>query len=102
MVGPLGPIDVVVVRRSDGYTYSLSLTSQKLISRAFPHANIVHNVFISPSAQADFERTQEPIWGQVASILTGISEQQIQQLGGYRVIDYMSKRVVREAPPLVA
>jgi hypothetical protein len=98
--GPLGPIEILVSRRSDGCTYSLSPTSQKLILKSFPRANLVPNVFISTTTQADFEKTQGPIWGQVAIILTGLPEQQIKQLGGYRVVDPVARRVFREAPPL--
>jgi hypothetical protein len=98
--GPLGPIEIRVAQRSDGCTYSLSPTSRKLILKRFPRANLAPNVFISTPARFDLERTHGPIWGQVALILTGLSEEQIQQLGGYRVLDPVAERVFRKAPPL--
>ena len=98
--GPLGPIDILISRRSDGCTYSLSPTSRKLILKSYPKSNLAPNVFISTMTQSDFENTHGPIWDQVAIILTGRSEPQIKHLGGYRVIDPAAKRVFRDAPPL--
>jgi hypothetical protein len=100
--GPLGPIEIRVSRRSDGCTYSLSPTSRNLILKGFPRANLAPTVFISTLTQSDFEKTHGPIWGQVAIILTGLSEEQIKQLGGYRIIDSVASQVFRDAPPLVA
>ena len=73
-----------------------------MIWKSFPEANLAPNVFISTVSPSELERTQGPIWGQVALILTGLSEQQIKQLGGYRVVDPVATRVLLEAPPLVA
>jgi hypothetical protein len=100
--GPLGPIEILVSCRSDGCGYGLSPLSQNLILKRFPQAILAPTVFIATWIPSEMEKTQRPIWEQVARILTGLSEDQLNQLGGYRVIDYRSKRVLQEAPPLVA
>lgn len=97
--GPLGPIEIVVSRRSDGCAYTLSPTSRRLVLKRFPHANLAPNVFISTTNQADFERTQGPIWNHIALILTGLSESEIADLGGYRVMDPAARRVLRDITP---
>lgn len=100
--GPLGPIEVLVSRRSDGCVYSLSHTSRKLVRKRFPQAVLAPNVLVATSSQADFEQSQRPIWGHVATILTGLSEEELRQLGGYRVIDPVEERVLRDVLPLSA
>jgi hypothetical protein len=98
--GPLGPIVILVGRQSDGYSYSLTPSSKKLIKRLFPQANIAPNLFISTTTQSDFESTHGAIWDQVAIILTGLSEQQARQLGGFQVYDPAKKQILRESVPL--
>jgi hypothetical protein len=92
--GPLGPLEIYVIRRSDGYSYSLTPISGKLIATRYPEANIIPNMLIAARNTLDFENTQGPIWEHVARILTGLSRPQIKQLGGYRIIDWDSKRAV--------
>lgn len=98
--GPLGPIEILVSRRSDGCTYSLTHTSRKLVRKRFPQAILAPNVLVATSSQADFEQSQRPIWSHVATILTGLSEDELRQLGGHRVIDWAAQRVLRDAIPL--
>ncbi len=99
-VGPLGPVVILVGRQSDGFSYSLSYSSQKLIRKKFPTARIAPNLFISASTQSDFETVHGPICDQVAIILAGLSANQIEQLGGYQVYEPSTHRVLRDAPPL--
>jgi len=95
--GPLGPLEILVSRRSDGCTYSLSPTTHKLVLKSFPQTSLVPNVFLSTYTRFDFETTHGAIWDHVAIILTGLSEQQIEQLGGYRVIDPVASQVFGES-----
>jgi hypothetical protein len=96
--GPLGPIEILVGRQSDGCTYSLHPTSRKLIRRRFQSARLVPSLFIAADTRADFEAAQGPVWDQIAMILTGLSKQQMDELGGVRVYDPVNKRVLPEAP----
>ena len=96
--GPLGPIEILVSCRSDGCNYSLSPTSRNLILKSFPEANLAPNLFIATITQFDLEKAHGPILDQVAMILTGLSEPQIESLGGYRVVDPAGKRVFHDEP----
>jgi hypothetical protein len=96
-VGPLGPIDIVVNRRSDGLSYGLSPISRKLISKCFPSATSAPSIFIAGAGQSDVD-AHAPLWDHIAVILTGLSETQIKQLGGYRVVDPVAKQVLHEVP----
>jgi hypothetical protein len=96
--GPLGPIDIRFVQRSTGCGYSLSPLSRVLILKRFPQTHLVQSVLLSGAVGPEFEQTQSRFWEYIAQILTGLSEQQIEQLGGYRIFDYRAKRFVRETP----
>src|ERR1700722_20101187 len=45
--GPLGPIEILIARRSDGCTYSLSPTSRKLVHQRFPYTQMVASAFVA-------------------------------------------------------
>jgi hypothetical protein len=96
--GPLGPIDIRFTQRSDGYFYCLSLLGEKLILKRFPQTHLVHTVFLSDDPAPDSEQTRSRIWRSIVEILTGLSEEQLEQLGGCRIIDHKTKRFLRETP----
>ena len=100
--GPLGPLEIYAVRKHEDCHYTLSSISQRLIRKTFPKANYLPRVSIAAWGKTDFEETQGPLWPQIASILTGLTDAQLEQLGGYRIIDWKEKRVYRDALPLVA
>jgi hypothetical protein len=101
--GSLIPVEIAVSRRSDGYTYGLHPNSQMLIRQRFPNARMVPSVFIGSETQASFERDHpESIWDHVVMILTGLNEEQLNELGGYRVYDPESDKVLREPESLKA
>jgi len=98
--GPLGPIEIMVGEQSDGCAYGLNPTSEKLVRRRFPHATLAPSLFISSGSRNGSRAAQDPIMDQIAIILTGLPEHRIAELGGYRVYDPVSRRVLRESPNL--
>jgi hypothetical protein len=98
--GPLGPLDIHIGRRSDGCAYGLHPHSSTIIRKRFPKARPVEAVFIATPMKDGLEAAQGAIWDQVVRILTGLSEQQLAELGGYRIYDPDSQKYLRE--PLVA
>lgn len=96
--GPLGPVEVLMSRQSDGYTYGLGPWSHKLIRQKYPQTRLAPRLFIAADTRDESGMEQEPVWDQVTRILTGLPEAQIDELGGYRVFDLKGKRVLREAP----
>jgi hypothetical protein len=95
--GPLMPIEIVVGRRSDGCTYSLNPLSRALIRRRYPDSKMVPSVFVATDTKYDFETTQGPILPQIATILTGLPDDALTLIGGFRVYDPASKQVLKEA-----
>jgi len=95
--GPLGPLEIVVKRQSDGYIYGMRPTTRNLVRKRFPESKMVTNVFIATNTNGDLEASQGSIWDQVVKILTGLTDEQIEELGGYTVYDTLG-HVLREAP----
>ena len=99
--GPLGPLEVLVTRQSEGYAYGLSPVTEKLISRRFPDARqVAYQLFVSTDTTGEFEDSQGAILDHVAFILTGLDENRIKELGGYRVCETATQRILRETPVL--
>jgi hypothetical protein len=96
--GPLGPLEVMVSRHSDGFSFALHPFSEELVKRKYPQANTVPSIFIRWDTRTDFEQ-QYPgtLMDHVAMILTGLQLEEIEEFAGYRVYDPVSKKVFKEA-----
>jgi hypothetical protein len=94
--GPLVPVQIQISHEMDGCTYGLHPNSKMLIKKRFPHARLVPSVYIGSDTRANFAPDhQELIWNYVALILTGLNEDQLNELGGYWVFDPEKEEVVR-------
>jgi hypothetical protein len=52
---------------------------------------------VSFDTQWDFDRLHGPMWTQIAMLLTGLSEEQIQSFGGFIFMSPTDKEVVFES-----
>lgn len=75
-----------------GYTFQLSPASREFIQQQRPQAHPVTSVFVSYDDRQQFERRHGPVVEQVVLILTGLTERQLKKLGGYRIIDPVTKK----------
>jgi hypothetical protein len=105
--GPLGPGQGQVGCQRSGCTYGLHPHSADLVRKKYPRTRLVPSVFIGNDREKDFAwEQQEPSWDHVAQILTGLSKDELEQLGGYRVYDPVREEVLREpdvpAAPMMA
>lgn len=87
-VGPLtnsspqsARIVILAGLQSDGTTYMLDPVSRQRLRKEFPSVSQVPSVFIGYDTEANFLSLHGPIWGQVVTLLTGLSVRQVQQLG---------------------
>jgi len=84
--GPVAPIDVYATQDSEGINYVLSPTSRERIIRDFPHTKLYPSLFLSTGTQQDIVRQHgDHWWRQVCKMLTGLTEEQVDSLGGYRI-----------------
>lgn len=84
---PNGPLVIYVGRQATGCTYQMGPISRRRIREAFPDARIAPSVFVGYETKQDFEKAHGPIWDQLAIILTGLTREQIDKLGGIRIYD---------------
>jgi hypothetical protein len=85
--GPLAPLDVIAEPVTDGTAYRLSTASQERIMKRFPNARLAGVVVLSTQTLQDYERDGGPAWDQVIILLSGLTADQVDELGGYRVYE---------------
>ncbi len=85
--GRSGSIEILIGRQQDGAAYSLHPNSLKRIRQRFPQVHPRSTVFIGAYTQPDIDAGMESIYDQVAVLLTGLSMRQMDELGGYRILD---------------
>ena len=81
------PLIILIGRQSDGCTYQLHPRSRKRIQEAFPETRIAPSVFVGYEGRAEFENLHAPMWGQIAQLLTGLSRDRLEVLGGVTIYD---------------
>jgi hypothetical protein len=99
--GPLGPLLIQLARRGDGLTFALHPLSRALIRSAFPQAFGVSMVSVDTQTWNDFRKTRGELADlvrQIAPGLTGLSGDQLENLG-YVVLDDQSGQTVVFVPP---
>src|SRR5262249_55801418 len=83
----------------DGGVYGLDLRSQERILNAFPGAQPLRSIKLGHYRESDFERLGRPRWKQTVLMLTGLTREQIAQLGGVTIYDTDNKRILFQWPP---
>jgi len=93
----MAEIIVDVGRQTDGATFRLSpqtrarLTAQKLGSP------LASSLFVTFTTREAFEDAHGPMWTQIVMLLTGLTEEQINALGGFRLVDPAGSEVLLES-----
>ncbi len=105
--GPLAPLTIVSIPASEGVEFRLEAKSQERISQHFPNARMkghfkLPRSVISPSEiRKHYEPQRGTVWDHVITVLTGISEDEVDRLGGVRIVDE-DGRVLHERLPSAA
>jgi hypothetical protein len=95
--GPIGPVTIYVNPQSEGCTFQLRLNGRNRIRKKFPLVEPWKKpIFIGYQAWDDFERNDWSVLLQVTRLLTGLSEDQVDQLGGVRFYDPSAERTLWE------
>lgn len=84
-------------RQSDGCTYQLNPRSRAEIRNKFPGVHSAPSIFVGYETQSDFESLHGPMWKQIAMMLTGLSWDQIEAMGGVSMYDPMASEVMKVA-----
>ena len=85
--GPVAPLDIARIPDQGGYTYYQTPASRERVAAAFPGAGLPANLSFSIGAERDFLRAKgDDGWLEIARLLTGRTDDEIESLGGVRVL----------------
>mgnify|MGYP001426042618 CR=1 FL=1 len=83
----MSPLVIHIGRQSDGCAYELNPRSVAVIRARYPGVRAVPSVFVGYDTRTEFEELHGPMWKQIAMMLTGLSWEQIEQMGGVSIYD---------------
>ena len=81
----------------DGYTFRLSPRARAKLERESPNLPPPTSLFVGFDTRSDFEKIHGPMWQQIVSILTGISEDKLKKIGDYEFVDPLTNRVIHHS-----
>ncbi len=85
--GPVAPLDIAVVPEQDGYTYYLTPASRERVAAAYPGTKLPAGLTVPVSVQQDLLRDKGfDWWTELSRVLTGRSDEEIDSLGGVRIM----------------
>jgi hypothetical protein len=84
-------------RQSDGCTYQLNPKSRAEVRRRFPGVRSVPSIFVGYETRSEFESIHGPMWKQIAMMLSGLTWEQIEEMGGVSMYDPMASEVTKVA-----
>ncbi|MCE7989334.1 MAG: hypothetical protein DYG89_49910 [Caldilinea sp. CFX5] len=78
----------------EGHTFRLHPLTNLWIQEKFPDRERVASVFIGFDRRQDIGLTPPSVWLHVATLLTGLSLEELNQLGGFSVVNPVTKQEV--------
>lgn len=90
-------IEVTVTKQLNGAVFGLTPETQIMLRSTIPGWPLApSSVFISYGRPWDFETMPDPMWAQIVLLLTKLTEQKIQELGGVTFIHPVNRKVFFE------
>jgi hypothetical protein len=87
--GPVAPLEITTVPEEDGYAYCYYLTpeSRERVVAAYPGTKLPLSLKVGIGQQQDLLRgKRDDWWMELSRVLTGRNEEEIDSLGGVRVV----------------
>ncbi len=85
--GPVAPLEIASVPEEDGYTYYLTPASRERVVAAHPGTRLPLGLTVAIGRQQDLLRQKgNDWWMELSRLLTGRSDEEIDSLGGIRVV----------------
>lgn len=91
---PPVPLTITVARDSEGLVSQLASADRERITAQYPAVKPAPKIFISSTTEKAFHDNFWEPWGEIATLLTGLSEEKRRNLGGVRVVDQQSGDVL--------
>ena len=86
----------------DGVLYTLPHRTQRRIEERFPEARPLPRIILGHDKREEFPSRHEPYWDRMVSMLTGLTAEQIAELGGICIYNPDTEKVVRRWHPAPA
>lgn len=100
--GPVAPLDISRIPEKDGYAYYLTPASRERVAAAFPGTRLPASLGFPIDAEQDFRREKgEDGWMEIARILTGRTDDELDSLGGVRIMVGESQVAFQRIPAAV-
>jgi hypothetical protein len=85
--GPVAPLDIYEIRDNDHESrYYLGPTSRERVIRAYPHTPMYPVTVSRQDLESMKQQFGEMWWDQLCILVTGLSQEKLLSLGGYRLI----------------
>ena len=85
--GPVAPLEIATVPVEDGYAYYLTPESRERVVAAYPGTKLPLSLKVGIDKQQDLLRKNgDDWWMELSRVLTGRNEDEIDSLGGVRVV----------------
>lgn len=85
--GPVAPLDIARIPEKDGYTYYLAPASRERVVAAFPGTRLPSGLSLAVGVEQDFLRDKgDEGRMEIARILTSRTDEEIDSLGGVRIL----------------
>jgi hypothetical protein len=93
----MSQIVVEVGKQMDGATFQLSPHTRVTLASEPGKQLPASSVFVSYESRHDFESAHGPFWSHIVALLTGLSEDQIRQMGGFSVVSPTDDEILFES-----
>jgi hypothetical protein len=90
-------IIIHVGSQRDGYIFGLRPRSRVWLEEHYPNQERVSSVYIGLDKMQDLQQIPESILGQVLHLLTGLSLDELNHIGGFSIYDPSTKQEVLNA-----
>jgi hypothetical protein len=97
-----GPLQISVSLEVGGSAYGLDPLSRRLVQKRFPDARGLPGVFFGYHKKEEFEELHKPLWPLAATLLTGLTLEQIGELGGIQLSNPRTGKVYWDWRPELA
>lgn len=78
---PANQLVIVAGEQADGVTFQIHPVSRARIQKLFPNARTSRSLFVGSDTHTDYTDIHGPMWTQIVLLLTGLSHNQLSELG---------------------
>ena len=90
-------IVISIGHQSESLTLELDPRSRAFLAKRFPGVQPAASVFLSYDSPQDLAAVTETTWEHIAELLTGLRREKLDELGGFEVVEPVSRRRVYES-----